>query len=100
MGTFGHPPPSILLSYIQPEVPGGLYLEHAMDDLNGRADSRAGSCLHFGHQHRNAGGELVPTDLLEAGKFNSPHGMAVDGLGNIYVSEWLIGGRYTKLARS
>ena len=45
-------------------------------------------------------GHLVRSRLLESGKFNSPHGMAVDGLGNIYVSEWLIGGRYTKLARS
>jgi hypothetical protein len=36
---------------------------------------------------------------LEAGKFNSPHGMAIDGKGNLYVAEWLIGGRFTKLAK-
>jgi hypothetical protein len=30
-------------------------------------------------------------------RFNSPHSLAVDGDGNLYVSEWLIGGRYTKL---
>ena len=30
-------------------------------------------------------------------RFNSPHSMAVDADGNLYVSEWLIGGRYTKL---
>jgi hypothetical protein len=36
---------------------------------------------------------------LEAGKFNSPHGMAIDGEGNLYVAEWLIGGRFTKLAK-
>jgi hypothetical protein len=29
--------------------------------------------------------------------FNSPHGISSDNDGNIYVSEWLIGGRYTKL---
>jgi hypothetical protein len=29
--------------------------------------------------------------------FNSPHSLAVDADGNLYVSEWLIGGRYTKL---
>lgn len=42
-------------------------------------------------------GTPVRTELLEPGKFNSPHGMAVDSSGNIYVSEWLIGGRFIKL---
>ncbi len=48
----------------------------------------------------NASGQLVPTSLLEVGKFNSPHGLAVDANGNLYVAEWLIGGRVTKLNRS
>jgi hypothetical protein len=39
------------------------------------------------------------TRLLEMGKFNSPHGMAVDGAGNLDVEEWLIGGRFVKLAK-
>ena len=42
-------------------------------------------------------GEIVPTALLQPGKFNSPHGMAVDSLGNLFIAEWLIGGRFTKL---
>ena len=33
------------------------------------------------------------------GKFNSTHGMAVDRQGNLYVAEWLIGGRFIKLER-
>lgn len=33
------------------------------------------------------------------GAFNSPHGLASDPDGNLYVAEWLIGGRYTKLAK-
>ena len=49
--------------------------------------------------NRNASGELVATALLEPGKFNSPHGMAVDGQGNLYVAEWLIGGRFIKLEK-
>ena len=36
---------------------------------------------------------------LAPGQFHSPHGIAADGDGNLYVAEWLIGGRYTKLAR-
>jgi hypothetical protein len=37
--------------------------------------------------------------LIEAGKFNSPHAAAVDKDGNIYVVEWIIGGRVTKLVK-
>ena len=45
-------------------------------------------------------GQIIPSKLLEAGKFNSPHGMAVDADGNMYVAEWNIGGRFVKLTRS
>ena len=38
------------------------------------------------------------TSRLVEGLFNSPHGVTSDNDGNIYVTEWLIGGRYTKLA--
>jgi hypothetical protein len=37
---------------------------------------------------------------LEPGRFNSPHTLAADPDGNLYVTEWLLGGRLTKLARS
>lgn len=47
----------------------------------------------------DAQGVPTRTDRLEPGKFNSPHGIGVDSDGNIYVAEWLIGGRYTKLAK-
>lgn len=49
--------------------------------------------------NRDGSGRPIRTRLLEPGKFNSPHGMAVDDEGNIYVSEWLIGGRFTKLVK-
>ena len=34
---------------------------------------------------------------LHPGRFNSPHGLAVDADGNPVVAEWLIGGRVTRL---
>ncbi len=37
--------------------------------------------------------------LIREGKFNSPHGMAVDSAGNLFVVEWIIGGRITKLEK-
>ena len=45
---------------------------------------------------RDAEGNLV-RPLLEPGKFNSPHTLTADASGNLYVTEWLIGGRLTKL---
>jgi hypothetical protein len=36
---------------------------------------------------------------LTPGKFNSPHGIDVDAHGNIFVAEWIIGGRVTKLEK-
>lgn len=41
----------------------------------------------------------VPPERIVPGRFNSPHGLAVDRDGNLYVAEWLIGGRTVKLVR-
>jgi hypothetical protein len=38
-------------------------------------------------------------ELINEGKFNSPHDLAVDNAGNIYIVEWIIGGRITKLEK-
>jgi DNA-binding beta-propeller fold protein YncE len=47
---------------------------------------------------RDRAGDLVrPT--IEPGLFNSPHTLAADGDANVYVTEWLLGGRLTKLTR-
>jgi DNA-binding beta-propeller fold protein YncE len=44
-------------------------------------------------------GKSVRPKRLEQGRFNSPHGMAIDADGNLYIAEWLIGGRFIKLAK-
>ena len=49
--------------------------------------------------NKDASGRIIPTSLLEPGKFNSPHGLAVDAQGNLYVAEWLIGGRFIRLGK-
>ena len=40
----------------------------------------------------------VPRDIVKPGLFNSPHGLAADDDGNLYVVEWITGGRTVKLA--
>lgn len=47
---------------------------------------------------RAANGDIVRPPL-EPGVLNSPHTLAVDSAGDVYVAEWLIGGRVTKLSR-
>jgi hypothetical protein len=41
----------------------------------------------------------LDSEYVLPGLFNSPHGAVADGDGNIYVVEWIIGGRITKLER-
>jgi hypothetical protein len=45
----------------------------------------------------NQDARVKPLHLPAPNQFNSPHSLATDADGNLYVSEWLIGGRYTKL---
>lgn len=48
---------------------------------------------------RDTENDLVRPQLT-AGRFNSPHTLAADADGNLYVTEWLLGGRLTKLVRT
>ncbi len=43
--------------------------------------------------------DLAGTGLVKPGVFNSPHGACFAADGDIYVVEWIIGGRITKLRR-
>jgi hypothetical protein len=42
-------------------------------------------------------GRVMPACPPPGGRFNSPHSVAVDSDGDLYVSEWMIGGGYSKL---
>ena len=42
--------------------------------------------------------EVAPEEI-RPGAFNSPHSAAADAAGNVYVVEWIVGGRLTKLER-
>ncbi|HLL91280.1 MAG TPA: hypothetical protein VK324_18420 [Tepidisphaeraceae bacterium] len=42
----------------------------------------------------------LPADQIRPGHFNSPHGMTVAPNGDLYVVEWIVGGRITKLAKA
>ncbi|RKX42745.1 MAG: hypothetical protein DRP64_09335 [Verrucomicrobia bacterium] len=46
------------------------------------------------------GNPVSPLDDIPAGELNSPHGVCADADGNIYISEWLLGDRFTKLVRT
>jgi DNA-binding beta-propeller fold protein YncE len=46
-----------------------------------------------------ADGTIVRNDHLVPGKLTAPHSVAVDAEGNLYVCEFMIGGRITKLRR-
>ncbi len=81
-------------------------------ELHGRLALLGAGDTHLGvlgendlHEHEgwpnalDEQGNTVRSPAIEIGKFNSPHGVAADADGNLYVNEWLIGGRLIRLAR-
>lgn len=46
-----------------------------------------------------AGAVIPPQADIAPVTFNSPHGVGCDAAGNIYISEWLLGDRFTRLKR-
>jgi sugar lactone lactonase YvrE len=74
-------------------------------ELNGRLaiiDADDKLITYLGEQpgiEKVKGWPNLPAEQIIPGKFNSPHGMAVAANGDLYVGEWIVGGRVTKLAR-
>jgi len=96
--------PSALASFGEYLVVAELYARLTILDGNDELVCHLGDngevCSVAGWPNqKDADGRVLRSQLLEPGKFNSPHGLATDADGNIYVSEWLIGGRFIKLRR-
>lgn len=78
---------------IIPELRGRVTVLDKQDRLIGYLGSNEAICNIPGWPNH-------PSHLIEAGKFNSPHGIAADRNGNLYIAEWIVGGRVTKLLRA
>jgi hypothetical protein len=90
------------------ELRGRLAVVDSSDRLSGYlgADPRIADIEAGGPQdipgwpnRRGLDGAPARPGDLAPGKFNSPHGIAADAAGDLYVVEWLIGGRFTRLVR-
>jgi hypothetical protein len=75
-----------------PELSARLSILDAQDKLITYLGENAAAC-------KSPGWPNLPAAQILPGKFNSPHAMAVDSAGNLYIAEWIVGGRVTKLAR-
>jgi DNA-binding beta-propeller fold protein YncE len=67
-----------------------VYDRHDRPLLTRLGDNQAEIVKHEGWPN-------VPHELRTPGRFNSPHGGAMDRNGNIYIVEWIADGRITKL---
>lgn len=65
--------------------------------LAGRIGQARGTAAPSGWPNAERDGKLMPPPLA-VGIPNSPHGLAVDRSQNLWISEWLIGGRLVKLS--
>jgi DNA-binding beta-propeller fold protein YncE len=82
------------------ELRARLTLLDADDRLVGYLGENEAVCNEPGWPNqKDAAGNPARTERLQSGKLNSPHGLAADPQGNLYIAEWLIGGRFTKLAK-
>lgn len=81
-------------------IDSGLTMLNADDRLIGRLGENVGSHDREGWPNSKlSDGTIVRNDHLVPGKFMSAHSAAADQDANLYVTEFLIGGRITKLER-
>ncbi|OAB28263.1 hypothetical protein PMSD_22270 [Paenibacillus macquariensis subsp. defensor] len=50
--------------------------------------------------YKQTGWPNLPKSYYRDNKFSSPHGVCVDSQGSVYVAEWIVDGRVTKLSRT
>ncbi|MBP2216967.1 hypothetical protein H4V95_002158 [Arthrobacter sp. CAN_C5] len=75
---------------------GGKLLHHIQDDFAAVLGAPLESTEEGWPNAPN--GKVVERPRLEAGTFRSPHGIAINKMGVIAVSEWMIGGRLVLLS--
>ena len=80
-----------------PELFGGLKVLDA--DLNVVASLGQHPQVESAAGRERLGWPNVEAAEVKPGFFNSPHGCDVDAEGNVYVVEWILGGRIVKLER-
>jgi hypothetical protein len=88
-----------------------LYSRLALLDINDDLIEYVGAVSHPNHDHvwpsrpgwpnslDGTGRAVAPLDT-DHNRLNSPHSLAVDENGHLYVSEWMIGGCYTQVRAS
>ncbi|RAV14873.1 6-bladed beta-propeller [Paenibacillus contaminans] len=74
-------------------------------DLNSRVtifDKHDQLICHLGEDqqaYKQKGWPNLPDEYYRTDRFSSPHGVCVDSHGDVYVAEWTVNGRVTKLER-
>ena len=97
--------PSVFASFEDKLVIGELTARLVILDRDDKIIAEIGAGRHHTKKanwpnRKNAEGVMIPShDDIPEGEFNSPHGVTADAEGNIYVSEWLLGDRFTMLKR-
>ncbi len=82
------------------ELHGSIAVFDGDDELIGRlGETQQQESEVWPNALDGSGNAVRPPNLLD-GQFNSPHGVATDPRGTVYVTEWLIGGRLVRLVPS